>query len=64
VHVGTSPRDAAGLGEHGVEGVRIDPGDALPGAVGAATLAPMVAEHALTWCCSLELRTRGAAARL
>jgi electron transfer flavoprotein alpha subunit len=38
---------AAGLGEHGATKVfTVDPGDALPGVVGAAALASLVAEHA------------------
>jgi electron transfer flavoprotein alpha subunit len=38
---------AAGLGEHGATKVfAVDPGDALPGIVGAAALASLVAEHA------------------
>src|SRR5260370_6163437 len=37
---------AAGLGEHGATTVyAVDPGDGLPGVVGAAALASMVAEH-------------------
>jgi electron transfer flavoprotein alpha subunit len=37
---------AAGLGEHGATKVfAIDPGDALPGVVGAAALAELVGEH-------------------
>jgi electron transfer flavoprotein alpha subunit len=37
---------AAGLGEHGASKVfAIDPGDALPGVVGAAALAVLVGEH-------------------
>jgi electron transfer flavoprotein alpha subunit len=37
---------AAGLGEHGATKVyAVDPGDALPGVVGAAALASLVAEH-------------------
>jgi electron transfer flavoprotein alpha subunit len=37
---------AAGLGEHGATKVfAVDPGDALPGVVGAAALAALVAEH-------------------
>ena len=37
---------AAGLGEHGATKVyAIDPGDVLPGVVGAATLASLIAEH-------------------
>ena len=37
---------AAGLGEHGATKVfAIDPGDALPGVVGAAALAALVGEH-------------------
>jgi electron transfer flavoprotein alpha subunit len=38
---------AAGLGEHGASTVfAIDPGDALPGVVGAAALAGLIGEHA------------------
>jgi electron transfer flavoprotein alpha subunit len=38
---------ATGLGEHGATKVfAIDPGDALPGVIGAAALAQLVAEHA------------------
>jgi electron transfer flavoprotein alpha subunit len=38
---------AAGLGEHGAAKVyAVDPGDALPGVVGAAALTALVAEHA------------------
>ncbi len=37
---------AAGLGEHGATKVyAVDPGDALPGVVGAAALASLVGEH-------------------
>ena len=37
---------AAGLGEHGASKVyAVDPGDALPGVVGAAALASLIAEH-------------------
>jgi electron transfer flavoprotein alpha subunit len=37
---------AAGLGDHGATKVfAVDPGDALPGVVGAAALAALVAEH-------------------
>ncbi|MFI5053804.1 MAG: electron transfer flavoprotein subunit alpha/FixB family protein [Acidimicrobiia bacterium] len=37
---------AAGLGEHGATKVfSVDPGDALPGVIGAAALALLVAEH-------------------
>ena len=37
---------AAGLGEHGATTVyAVDPGDVLPGVVGAATLAALIAEH-------------------
>ncbi len=37
---------AAGLGEHGATKVyAIDPGDVLPGVIGAATLASLIAEH-------------------
>ena len=44
---------AAGLGEHGATKVyAVDPGDALPGVVGAAALAALVGEHSPTRCCS------------
>jgi electron transfer flavoprotein alpha subunit len=47
VFVGTNADAlAAGLGEHGATTVyAIDPGDALPGVIGAAALAGLVAEH-------------------
>src|SRR5829696_1911660 len=48
VHVGANADAlAAGLGEHGATTVySVDPGDALPGVVGAAALATLIAEHA------------------
>ena len=48
VHVGTSADALApGLGEHGATTVySVDPGDALPGVVGAAALAALITEHA------------------
>jgi electron transfer flavoprotein alpha subunit len=47
VYVGTNADAlAAGLGEHGATTVyAVDPGDALPGVIGAAALAGLVAEH-------------------
>ncbi len=47
VYVGSSADDlAAGLGEHGATTVYVvDPGDGLPGVVGAAALASLTAEH-------------------
>jgi electron transfer flavoprotein alpha subunit len=47
VHVGANTAAlAAGLGEHGATKVfSVDPGDALPGVIGAAALAALVAEH-------------------
>jgi electron transfer flavoprotein alpha subunit len=47
IYVGTdADAQAAGLGEHGATKVfAIDPGDALPGVVGAAALADLVGEH-------------------
>ena len=48
VHVGSGADAlAASLGEHGATKVyAVDPGDALPGVVGAAALAALIAEHA------------------
>jgi electron transfer flavoprotein alpha subunit len=48
VHVGSGADAlAAGLGEHGATKVfAVDPGDALPGVVGAAALAALISEHA------------------
>ena len=48
VHVGTGADAlAASLGEHGATKVyAVDPGDALPGVVGAAALAALITEHA------------------
>jgi electron transfer flavoprotein alpha subunit len=48
VHVGASADAlAAGLGAHGATKVySIDPGDGLPGVIGAAALAALIAEHA------------------
>ncbi len=48
VHVGSGADAlAASLGEHGATKVyAVDPGDALPGVVGAAALATLIAEHA------------------
>ena len=47
VYVGTdADAQAGGLGEHGATKVfAVDPGDALPGVVGAAALAELVGEH-------------------
>jgi electron transfer flavoprotein alpha subunit len=47
VHVGANADAlAAGLGEHGATTVyAVDPGDALPGVVGAAALETLMAEH-------------------
>ncbi len=47
VHVGANADAlAAGLGEHGATTVyAVDPGDALPGVVGAAALESLMAEH-------------------
>ena len=47
VHVGANADAlAAGLGEHGATTVyAVDPGDALPGVVGAAALEKLMAEH-------------------
>ena len=47
VHVGANTDAlAAGLGEHGATTVyAVDPGDALPGVVGAAALETLMAEH-------------------
>jgi electron transfer flavoprotein alpha subunit len=47
VHVGGNAEAlAAGLGEHGATTVyAVDPGDALPGVVGAAALASLIEEH-------------------
>ena len=47
VHVGANADAlAAGLGEHGATTVyTVDPGDALPGVVGAAALESLMAEH-------------------
>ncbi|HEX9467115.1 MAG TPA: electron transfer flavoprotein subunit alpha/FixB family protein, partial [Acidimicrobiia bacterium] len=48
VYVGTYTDALVGvLGEHGADKVyAVDPGDALPGVVGAAALAALVGEHA------------------
>src|SRR2546423_990881 len=48
VYVGTDAAAVApALGEHGAAAVyTVDPGEALPGVVGAAALATLVAEHA------------------
>ena len=48
VHVGSGADAlAASLGEHGATKVyAVDPGDALPGVVGAAALAALITEHA------------------